>query len=318
MCFELPWHDADPFLYVTPDLAWIGGLNLVLAAWHYGFPVLRDDTGFDPVGVFENVDEYGPTRAVLVPAMLKPMSEVDESAYDLSTLEVVMSGSEPVSEPLYEYVTERLDANLNEMYGQTEAMHVVTTCNQWFDVEAGSLGFPVPGHEVAVVDEDGDRKPTDEVGIIALERPDPAMFAELWDDPRATEAKFIGDWMNTDDLGYVDADGRFWFKSRADNVIISRGYRIGPAEVEDSIVGLPAVANVGVVGVPHEEYGEAVKAFVQVADGHEAGDALRESIQSHVRERLAKYQYPQEIEFVDEIPTTVTGKVKRHELAGEG
>lgn len=316
MCFELPWHEADPFLYATPDLAWIGGLNLVLGSWHYGFPVLRYDStsGFDPATVFENIDAYGPTRAVLVPAMLKPMSKLDASAYDLSTLTVVMSGSEPVSETLYEYVTQTLGANLNEMYGQTEAMHLVTTCEQWFDVEPGSLGYPAPGHDVEIVDESGGPQAPGETGIIALKRPDPVMFRELWNDPEATAEKFIGDWMNTDDLGTKDERGQFWFKSRADNLILTSGYRVGPAEVEDSIIELDAVANVGVIGVPDDQRGEIVKAFVKVAEGHEPSEGLKTQIQQHVRQNLAKYEYPREIEFIDEMPTTVTGKIQRYEL----
>lgn len=316
MCFELPWHDATPFLYATPGLAWIGGINLVLGAWHYGFPVLRhdSDSGFDPQQVFENIDKWGPTRAVLVPGMLKPMSQLDCSDYDLSTLEVVMSGSEPVSEQLYEYVTETLGANLNEMYGQTEALHLVTTCSQWFEASPGSLGFPVPGHEVGIVGRDGERKPQGETGIIALRRPDPAMFQEIWDDPSATDRKFIGDWMNTDDLGYTDEDGQLWFKSRADNLILTNGYRVGPAEVEDSIIEVDAVANVGVIGVENEEHGERVKAFVTVKDEYDADDSLKQSIQGHVRDNLAKYQYPREIEFIENLPTTVSGKIQRYKL----
>ena len=316
MCFELPWHDSTPFLYATPDLAWIGGINLVLGSWHYGFPVLRYDasSGFDPRRVFENIDKWGPTRAVLVPGMLKPMSQLDSTEYDLSTLGVVMSGSEPVSEQLYEYVTETLGANLNEMYGQTEALHLVTTCSQWFDSAPGSLGYPVPGHEVGVVDRDGERKPRGKTGIIALRRPDPAMFREVWDDPEATDRKFIGDWMNTDDLGYADDDGQLWFKSRADNLILTNGYRVGPAEVEDSVIEVDGVANVGVIGVDDDHNGELIKAFVTVENGHPADDDLKETIQSHVRDNLAKYQYPREIEFVESLPTTVSGKIQRYKL----
>lgn len=316
MCFELPWHDATPFLYATPDLAWIGGINLVLGAWHYGFPVLRYDaeSGFDPRQVFENIDKWGPTRAVLVPGMLKPMSKLDSSEYDLSTLSVVMSGSEPVSEQLYEYVTDTLDANLNEMYGQTEALHLVTTCSQWFDASPGSLGYPVPGHEVSILNDDGELKPRNESGIIALRRPDPAMFKEIWDDPGATDRKFIDDWMNTDDLGYTDDDGQFWFKSRADNLILTNGYRVGPAEVEDSVIQVDGVANVGVIGVDADDRGELVKAFVRVEDGYPSDAEMKEKIQEYVRENLAKYQYPRKIEFVDNLPTTVTGKIQRYKL----
>jgi acetyl-CoA synthetase len=318
MCFELPWHEADPVLYATPDLAWIGGINLVLGAWHYGFPAFRYDSqsGFDPATVFENIETWGLTRAVLVPAMLKAMRKLDASQYDLSTLTVVMSGSEPVSETLYDYVTETLGANLNEMYGQTEAMHLVTTCEQWFDVEPGSLGYPAPGHDIAVVDEDGGHVRQGEVGIIGLRKPDPAMFLELWDDPMGTERKFLGDgeWMNTDDLGYEDDDGQLWFKSRADNLILTSGYRVGPAEVEDAIIELDAVANVGVVGVDDDDLGERIKAYVEVAEGYEPSTGRADQIKQHVRDSLAKYQYPREVEFIDALPTTVTGKIQRHEL----
>jgi len=316
MCFELPWREDDPLLYVTPDLAWIGGLNLVLGAWHYGFPAFRYDSNspFDPAALYDNIEKWGLTRAVLVPAMLKGMAELDASGWDLSTLSVVMSGSEPVSSQLYDFVTDTLGANLNEMYGQTEAIHIVTSCSQWFDVEPGSLGFPVPGHDVGIVDDDGEQVPTDEDGHIALREPDPAMFRDLWNDERASESRFIGEWMDTGDLGYRDEDGRLWFKCRDDNLIITSGYRVGPPEVEDSIIELPDVANVGVVGVPDDQRGEVVKAYVEPHSDATSGPDLEERIQDHVRENLAKYQYPREVEFVDEMPTTVTGKVRRHEL----
>lgn len=318
LCFELPWHETHPVLYATPDLAWIGGINLVLGAWHYGFPAFSYDSqsGFDPKTVFENIETWGVTRAVLVPAMLTAMRELDATQYDLSTLAVVMSGSEPVSKALHEYVTGTLGANLNEMYGQTEAMHLVTTCDEWFDIEPGCLGYPAPGHDVAILDENGECVDQGEVGIIGLRGPDPAMFHELWDDPEGTERKFIstGEWMNTDDLGYEDEDGQLWFTSRADNLILTDGYRIGPAEVEDAIRPLAPVANCGVVGVPNTEPGERIKAYVEVTDEYEPSMDLKKHIKTHVRENLAKYQYPREIEFIDEIPTTVTGKIQRHEL----
>ncbi|MWV38424.1 AMP-binding protein [Natrialba sp. INN-245] len=318
MCFELPWHDSDPLLYATPDLAWIGGINLVLGSWHYGFPAFRYDsrTGFDPKTVFENIDRYGPTRAVLVPGMLKPMSQLDASQYDLDALQVVMSGSEPVSEQLHEYVTETLGANLNEMYGQTEAMHLVTSCSQWFDADPGSLGYPAPGHDVRIIDEDGTECETGETGIIGLKSPDPTMLVELWNDDEATERKFVadGEWMNTDDLGYCDEDGQLWFKSRADDLIITNGYRVGPAEVEDSIRELDQVREVGIIGVEDDGRGEIIKAYIEPSGGVADDDQLKEVVRSHVKTNLAKYEYPREITFIDEVPTTVTGKIKRTKL----
>jgi len=318
MCFELPWHEEDPVLYATPALAWVGGINLVLGAWHYGFPVFRYDSqsSFDPATVFANIETWGLTRAVLVPAMLKAMRELDATTYDLSTLTVVMSGSEPVSDTLYTYVTDALGANLNEMYGQTEAMHLVTTCAQWFDVEPGSLGYPVPGHDVAIINEEGEHVAQGEDGIIGLKRDDPAMFRRLWDDPEGTERKFVGDgeWMNTDDIGYESVDGQLWFKSRADSVILTSGYRVGSAEVENAVIELDPVRNVGVIGVPDDDRGERVKAYVELVAGYEPSTDLKDRIKTHVRDNLAKYQYPREIEFVDDLPTTVTGKLQRHRL----
>jgi len=267
-------------LYATPPLAWVSGINLVLGAWHYGFPVFRYDSqsSFDPATVFANIETWGLTRAVLVPAMLKAMRELDATTYDLSTLTVVMSGSEPVSDTLYTYVTDALGANLNEMYGQTEAMHLVTTCAQWFDVEPGSLGYPVPGYDVAIIDEDGECVAQGEDGIIGLKRDDPAMFRRLWNDPGGTERKLVGDgeWMNTDNIGYESEDGQLWFKSRADSVILTSGYRVGSAEVENGVIELDPVRNVGVIGVPDDDRGERVKAYVELVAGYGPSTGLKD------------------------------------------
>ena len=318
LCFELPWHESEPLLYVTPDLAWIGGLNLVLGSWHYGFPAFCHDSasGFDPAAVFENVDRYGLTHAVLVPGMLKAMADLDASQYDLSSLEVVLSGSEPVSARLHDYVTENLDATLNEMYGQTEALHLVTSCSQWLDAAPGSLGYPVPGHDVRVLRDDGTECAVGEVGTIAVGMPDPAVFTELWNDEEATERRFIddGEWLDTGDLGYADADGQLWFTSRADDLILTNGYRVGPTEIEASIRELESVAEVGVVGLADERRGELIAACVQPSEGVTADQRLAETIAVHVSERLAAHQYPRRVAFVEELPTTVTGKLKRRAL----
>jgi acetyl-CoA synthetase len=156
--------------------------------------------------------------------------------------------------------------------------------------------------------------PNDEPGAIAVRRPDPVMFHEYWNEPDKTEASFIGEWMDTDDLGTRDADGYLWFKARADDVIITAGYRVGPAEVEDALLEHDAVANAAVIGVDDETRGQRVKAYVEPAPGVEPSDAVAESIATRVRDDLAKYQYPREIEFIDELPTTTTGKVKRQRL----
>jgi acetyl-CoA synthetase len=178
------------------------------------------------------------------------------------------------------------------------------------------MGKPVPGHDVAIVDpETGEEVPTGEVGMIAVRREgDPIVFREYWNQPEKTADAEVGGWHLTGDLGYRDADGYVWFKARDDDVIITAGYRVGPGEVESAILEHPDVEQVGVVGIPDETRGEAIKAFVQTVDGVTGDDALREEIVDLVRERLAKYEYPREIEFVDALPQTTTGKIQRRKL----
>jgi len=178
------------------------------------------------------------------------------------------------------------------------------------------MGKPVPGHDVAVVDPDtGAERPVGEIGEIAVERGnDPVIFEGYWNRPDRTEAATVDGWHLTGDLGYADADGHIWFKSRDDDLIITSGYRVGPSEVEDAILEHPDVEQVGVVGVPDDTRGEIIKAFCQPVGGVAGDDDLRESVRSLVRETLAKHEYPREIEFVEELPTTTTGKIRRAEL----
>jgi acetyl-CoA synthetase len=178
------------------------------------------------------------------------------------------------------------------------------------------MGKPVPGHEVAIVDgETGEELPRDEVGMIAVRRAgDPVVFQEYWNQPEKTAAASVDGWHLTGDLGYRDPDGYVWFKSRDDDVILTAGYRVGPGEVESAVLEHPDVAQVGVIGVPDETRGEVIKAFVEPAAGVVGDDELRAAIRALVRDRLAKYEYPREIEFVDELPQTTTGKIQRRKL----
>jgi acetyl-CoA synthetase len=175
----------------------------------------------------------------------------------------------------------------------------------------------VPGHELASVDPETAEPtvPPGEVGEIAVRYDgDPVCFKEYWNKPEKTQTKVQRGWLLTEDLGTVDADGYLEFVSRKDDVIISSGYRIGPEEIEDSLAGHDAVADAGVIGVPDDQRGEVPKAFVTLVDGYDPSDSLAEELQQHVKSRLAKYEYPREIAFVDELPTTVTGKVRRADL----
>jgi acetyl-CoA synthetase len=329
MYFE---RDVETAVAWTPaDWAWIGALgDLLFPSWHYGRPVVGYPMGkFDPETAFEIAAEFGVTDAFLPPTAIRMMMGVDDpsSRYDLD-LEAVCSGGEPLTPEILDWAAETLDGvAINEIYGQTEANLLVTNCRGWFDPRPGSMGKPVPGHEVAVVDpETGEERATGEVGEIAVRRgpdaaygDDPVIFREYWNQPEKTEATRVGEWHLTGDLGYRDPEGYLWFKSRDDDVIITAGYRVGPGEVERAILEHPDVEQVGVIGVPDETRGEVIKAFVQPIPGVTGDDALREAIRDLVRENLARHEYPREIEFMDGLPQTTTGKIQRRELrAREG
>jgi acetyl-CoA synthetase len=176
------------------------------------------------------------------------------------------------------------------------------------------MGCAVPGHEVAILDAAGLPQPTGEPGIIAVRRPDPVMFLGYWNNPAATAAKFSGDWLLTGDTGVKDEDGRFRFIGRADDVITSSGYRIGPGEVEDCLLRHPAVAMAAAIGVPDALRTEVVTAVIVPAPGIEPGPALAGEIQNFVRLRLAAHLYPRRVVFAEALPMTATGKVMRAAL----
>jgi acetyl-CoA synthetase len=189
-------------------------------------------------------------------------------------------------------------------------------------VRPGSMGRAYPGHDVAVL-ADGAIAPPAVEGEIVVRAPDPVLLLRYWNRPEDTEAKFVdlpgqagGDerWLRTGDVGRVDDDGYFWFTARDDDVIISAGYRIGPAEIEECIIGHPAVAMAAAVGVPDAVRGEVVKAFVKLAEGCEPSEQLSDEIRQRVRTELAAYEYPREVEFVDDLPLTTTGKIRRRDL----
>jgi acetyl-CoA synthetase len=225
-----------------------------------------------------------------------------------------MSGGESVGADMLEWGREALGVTINEIFGQTEANYVIGNSQACWPVRAGSMGRAYPGHTVAVIDEDGTRVPCGEPGEIAVALPDPVAFLGYWGAEAATEEKTRGGWLRTGDRGRLDGDGYFWFEGRADDVISSGGYRMGPDEIEQCLMRHPAVALAAAVGVPDETRGEIVKAFLLLGDGADPSPELEADIRAHVRTQLAAYEAPREIEFVDEIPLTVTGKVKRSEL----
>jgi acetyl-CoA synthetase len=233
--------------------------------------------------------------------------------YALS-LVAVSSGGESLGEELIEWGRAALGVTLNEFYGQTECNVVLSSCSTLFEPRIGSIGKAVPGHRVAIVDDEGRELPPGTEGNIGIRSPDPVMFLGYWRNEEATREKFAGDYLLTGDLGVLDEDGFFRFVGRNDDVITSAGYRIGPGPIEDCLLGHPAVRLAAVVGVPDPTRTEIVKAFIVLNPGFAPSPALEREIQEHVKTRLAAHEYPRAVAFVTNLPMTATGKIIRRAL----
>ena len=319
---QLP-HDFFPRagdLYWTPaDWAWIGGLlDVLLPSLYFGVPVLAHRAPkFDPEEAFSLIARHGVRNVFLPPTALKMMRQVasprERFGFDLRS---VASGGEALGEDILAWSRQALGVAVNEFYGQTEANLLVGSCASLFPVRPGSMGRAIPGHRVAVVSPAGEPVPAGEPGIIAVRRPDPVMFLGYWNNPAATEAKFAADWCLTGDVAIEDPDGYIWYKGREDDLISSGGYRIGPTDIEDCLMKHPSVLMAAAVGCPDPVRGEIVRAFIVPRPEAAVGPALADEIRGFVGERLAWYQAPREIVFVDELPLTATGKIMRRELRG--
>jgi acetyl-CoA synthetase len=315
-------HDFFPqtgdMFWSPADWAWAGGLfDALLPSWYFGIPILGYRGRFDAEKAYYLLEKYGVRNSFLFPTALKLMMKAlpnPKSRFHLN-LRSIMSAGESVGVTVIEWAREQLGVTINEMFGQTEINYVVGNCQAAWPVKPGSIGRPYPGHMVAIIDDQGNELPRGELGEIAIKKEnDPVFFLEYWKNEKATREKFIGDWGCTGDQGRMDEDGYLWYQGRTDDVIKSAGYRIGPAEIESCLVKHPAVANAAVIGKPDETRGAVVKAFIVLQPGQQASASLIEQIQAHVRGRLAPYEYPREIEFIDALPMTTTGKVQRKEL----
>ena len=301
-------------LWTPADWAWAGGLlNVLLPGLCLGVPVVSSRCErFDPEAAFALMETMKVRNAFIPPTALRMLKSAGHLArrFDLN-LRTIGSGGESLGKETYDWAKAELGLTINEFYGQTECNLVLSSCAGIGVSRGGAIGKAVPGHEVAIVDAEGRRVRDGEVGQIAVRWPDPVMFLEYWNNPEATVKKFVGDWMTTGDQGIEDEEGYIHFFGRDDDVITSSGYRIGPGEIEDCLTGHPAVALAAVVGKPDPLRTEIVKAYVVLKEGVERDEELAGEISLWVRERLSAHEYPREVEFVDSMPLTTTGKVIR-------
>ena len=318
-------HDDFPqpgdLMWTPADWAWAGGLlNVLLPSLHFGVAVIaRAFRKFDPEAAFALMAKHGVRNAYIPPTALRMLRAVKNprELYGFP-LRTVNTGGESLGAETFHWGREQLGLTINESYGQTECNLVLASSALWGVNKPGAIGKAVPGHDADVIRPDGTRCDVDETGEIAIRRPNPVMFLEYWRRPEATREKFMGDWLLTGDRARRDAEGYVFFQGRDDDVISSSGFRIGPNEIEDSLLRHPAVANAAAVGKPDALRGEIVKAFIVLKPGFEPSPELAADIQSQVKLRLSAHEYPREITFAKELPLTTSGKIIRRLLRDQG
>ena len=343
-------RSSQAVFWSPADWAWTGGLmDALLPTLYFGRPIVAYNGRFSPQTALELMRDCGVTHTFLFPTALKAMMKAQPGNTGKTVrqqfklkLQAIMSAGEAVGDAVFAYCAQQLGVQPNEMFGQTEMNYIVGNCNMQaaassavvpgWPSKPGSMGLGYPGHRVAVIDEAGNECAVGVPGDVALNRfdvhgqPDPIFFLGYWKNPAATQARFTGDWCRTGDLAVRDAQGYLWYQGRSDDVFKAAGYRIGPGEIENCLVKHPAVMNAAVVPKPDAERGALVKAYVVIAPEYIAGRAdfmparaqfhaeLTLALQAHVKGQLAPYEYPKEIEFVETLPMTTTGKVQRRVL----
>jgi acyl-coenzyme A synthetase/AMP-(fatty) acid ligase len=300
--------------WTTSDTGWAkAAWGVLYGPWMNGVPVFMFDGRFDPERELDLLARYEVSVFCAPPTEYRMLVKQDLSKWRLPRLRHCVGAGEPLNPEAINAWHERFGLLIHDGYGQTEST-VLAANLPCLPIRPGSMGKPFPGHDLRVIREDGGEAGVDEVGALALRGHPPSLFREYWKNPEETTACRRGEWYLTGDRARRDEDGYLWFVGRADDVIISAGYRIGPFEVESALLEHPAVLESAVVASPDEERGEIVKAFVVLRDGHLASDALARELQEHAKRVTAPYKYPRAVEFVESLPKTVSGKIRRVEL----
>jgi acetyl-CoA synthetase len=312
-------HDvrAGELFHSTGEWAWIAGIVPgILGPWRFGVETLVHGRkgGFDPGKALRLMADHQVGNLFTTPTAIRAMMGVSEAAGLEFALRLACSAGEPLNPEAIAWWGRTVGCPVLDYYGLSESYPL---CGNYPTVEVrpGSMGLPLPGWDVAILDEDERPVPKGEPGEICLKaRSNPHYPLGYWNRPEDSQEVFGGDWFHTKDTARQDDDGYVWYSGRADDVIISAGYRIGPFEVESTLLEHPAVAESAVVASPDPQRGNIVKAFVRLVPGQQPGDELVAELQRHVRDRLSAYAYPRKVEFVDDLPKTLTGKIRRSEL----
>ena len=314
--FNLSMKEENAVYWSPSDWAWVGGLlDMLFPAWMAGKTIATSEDRFNAEWAYKFIEKHKVTHTFLAPTAIKRMAQIDNprDKYDLS-LKVICTGGEALASETLEWVENKLGVICNEFYGMTEVNHLVGNCSALYPRKAGSMGRVYPGHKVLLIDEKQNEVDTEKVGEIVTSSNSPTRFLGYLNNKNKEDEMQVGNYLRTNDLASKDAEGYFWYKGRSDDLIKSSGFRIGPAEVEDSLISFHAVAEAAVIGKPDNDRGSIVKAFIKLHKDFNPSKELIEEIRSFVKENLASYKAPREIEFVDSFIMTSSGKINRRVL----
>jgi len=314
--FNLSMKEENAVYWSPSDWAWVGGLlDMLFPAWMAGKTIATSEDRFNAEWAYKFIEKHKVTHTFLAPTAIKRMAQIDNprDKYDLS-LKVICTGGEALASETLEWVENKLGVICNEFYGMTEVNHLVGNCSALYPRKAGSMGRVYPGHKVLLIDEKQNEVDTEKVGEIVTSSNSPTRFLGYLNNKNKEDEMQVGNYLRTNDLASKDAEGYFWYKGRSDDLIKSSGFRIGPAEVEDSLIAFHAVAEAAVIGKPDNDRGSIVKAFIKLHKDFNPSTELIEEIRNFVKENLASYKAPREIEFVDSFIMTSSGKINRRVL----
>ena len=314
--FNLSMKEENAVYWSPSDWAWVGGLlDMLFPAWMAGKTIATSEDRFNAEWAYKFIEKHKVTHTFLAPTAIKRMAQIDNprDKYDLS-LKVICTGGEALASETLEWVENKLGVICNEFYGMTEVNHLVGNCSALYPRKAGSMGRVYPGHKVLLIDEKQNEVDTEKVGEIVTSSNSPTRFLGYLNNKNKEDEMQVGNYLRTNDLASKDAEGYFWYKGRSDDLIKSSGFRIGPAEVEDSLIAFNAVAEAAVIGKPDNDRGSIVKAFIKLHKDFNPSTELIEEIRNFVKKNLASYKAPREIEFVDSFIMTSSGKINRRVL----
>lgn len=314
----LDFNEQDIY-WCTADPGWVTGTSYgVFAPWLNGTTTVIIGGRFSPEGWYQAIEDYGVTVWYSAPTafrMLMGAGDALVKEYNLSTLRHVLSVGEPLNPEVIRWGAQVFERRIHDTWWMTETGAQVICNYPSLAIKPGSMGKPVPGIKVAIVDDQGNELPANQMGNLAIEKGWPSMMRQIWNNPEKYDSYFLKDkWYVSGDSAYKDEEGYYWFQGRVDDVIMTSGERVGPFEVESKLLEHPAVAEAGVIGKPDPVRGEIIKAFVALVEGYEPSEELIQDIQQFVKKGLAAHAAPKEIEFKDKLPKTRSGKIMRRVL----